>query len=274
MTPGKFLLAAGAALSALAMAASAQAGTVVVSGDRYNLNVINNFYNSYGGNTSSIAGSSIAGADLSHVDLLWAVQPNHDYSAGELSTMASYLSQGGRIAFMGEHGGFAPQENNRISAALAALGSTISIVNDVIDSGFHTASVADGQILSNPLTAGVNTYEYAAFAHLNISGTAQALMLGSDLGTVMMAYQNIGAGSVFLITDQNVWDNAGSLWPGFDNEVMFQNLVTARTGAPPPPPPNGSVPEPATWAMMLLGFGFVAGAMRSRRQRARVTYAF
>lgn len=36
-----------------------------------------------------------------------------------------------------------------------------------------------------------------------------------------------------------------------------------------------AVPEPATWAMMLLGFGFVGGALRSskRRQKLTVTYA-
>jgi hypothetical protein len=28
---------------------------------------------------------------------------------------------------------------------------------------------------------------------------------------------------------------------------------------------GGAVPEPATWAMMILGFGLVGGAMRSRR---------
>jgi PEP-CTERM motif len=37
----------------------------------------------------------------------------------------------------------------------------------------------------------------------------------------------------------------------------------------------GAVPEPATWALMLLGFGFVGGAMRTtkRRQFATVSYA-
>ncbi|OBX18036.1 hypothetical protein A9995_13945 [Erythrobacter sp. QSSC1-22B] len=37
----------------------------------------------------------------------------------------------------------------------------------------------------------------------------------------------------------------------------------------------GAVPEPATWAMMLLGFGFVGGALRAskRRQKLTVSYA-
>lgn len=32
-----------------------------------------------------------------------------------------------------------------------------------------------------------------------------------------------------------------------------------------------AVPEPTTWAMMLLGFGFVGGAMRAAKRRQKVT---
>lgn len=35
----------------------------------------------------------------------------------------------------------------------------------------------------------------------------------------------------------------------------------------------GAVPEPATWAMMLMGFGAVGYSMRKRRTTTRVTYA-
>lgn len=38
-------------------------------------------------------------------------------------------------------------------------------------------------------------------------------------------------------------------------------------------PPMAAVPEPATWLMMLFGFGFVGGMMRQRKQQVRVTYA-
>ena len=44
------------------------------------------------------------------------------------------------------------------------------------------------------------------------------------------------------------------------------NLV----GTPPPP---GSVPEPATWAMMLLGFGGIGMAMRRRRKKGLLQVA-
>ncbi len=37
--------------------------------------------------------------------------------------------------------------------------------------------------------------------------------------------------------------------------------------------PTAVVPEPATWAMMLLGFGMVAGVVRYRRRNHRIVYA-
>lgn len=36
---------------------------------------------------------------------------------------------------------------------------------------------------------------------------------------------------------------------------------------------GGGVPEPATWAMMIMGFGFVGNAARRRRTRVNVTFA-
>jgi hypothetical protein len=36
---------------------------------------------------------------------------------------------------------------------------------------------------------------------------------------------------------------------------------------------TGAVPEPSAWAMMILGFGIVGGAMRSAGRRTKVSYA-
>ena len=48
--------------------------------------------------------------------------------------------------------------------------------------------------------------------------------------------------------------------PGWSHIDFFDTGTTV----PPPPPPPG-VPEPATWAMMLLGFTGVGMAMRRRK---------
>ena len=235
---------------------SAQAETVGVSGDRFNLNVINNFYNGLPGVSSSILPGQLDSHNLSGLNLLLAVQPANDYTPGETATMQSYLASGGRIAFMGEHGSFAPNENNRITAEIALLGGHITITNDVIDGGFHDATVGNGQILNHPLTQGVNTYNYAAFAPLNISGPAQTLMLGINLTSVMMGYENIGAGSIFLITDQNVWDNVNQ--PTNNNARMFENLLRGNTVNP------NTVPEPATGILLLTGTAALVAWRRFR----------
>ena len=50
---------------------------------------------------------------------------------------------------------------------------------------------------------------------------------------------------------------------GGTNEGIFLDAVSVQ-----------AVPEPATWMMMILGFGAIGGAMRtSRRKRATVSYA-
>ncbi len=57
----------------------------------------------------------------------------------------------------------------------------------------------------------------------------------------------------FGVTDGIYSDNGGSF-----------NLEITQLGA---------VPEPATWAMLILGFGVIGGAMRQRRVRTSVAYS-
>ncbi len=47
----------------------------------------------------------------------------------------------------------------------------------------------------------------------------------------------------------------------------YNPITTTPTGTIPAGSPSGAVPEPATWAMMIAGFGAVGGATRRRRGR-------
>jgi hypothetical protein len=66
---------------------------------------------------------------------------------------------------------------------------------------------------------------------------------------------------------------AADTFGGFNNGVgnqapaAFDVLGTPADVLPPTPPPPG-VPEPASWALALMGFGAIGAALRTRRARA------
>ena len=84
---------------------------------------------------------------------------------------------------------------------------------------------------------------------------------GSVVGTTNVNYGlgslpgSIGTASFTGSPFQSVSFIGGST--GFPNSVYYDNFVATVTGA---------VPEPATWAMMLIGFGAIGVAMRRRRK--------
>lgn len=50
-------------------------------------------------------------------------------------------------------------------------------------------------------------------------------------------------------------------------------VIIGGSGGTITQPPTSGVPEPATWAMMLMGFGFIGGAMRYSRRRTSVRFS-
>jgi hypothetical protein len=50
---------------------------------------------------------------------------------------------------------------------------------------------------------------------------------------------------------------------GVANQIVFDDITFGS--AVPGPDTGGGVPEPATWAMMIAGFGMAGGALRRRR---------
>lgn len=88
------------------------------------------------------------------------------------------------------------------------------------------------------------------------------------------------AGNLLLTIRDFDYGSGGNLFLDTDNNIGTMNVRTSAYQYPH----NwglvtgfneaGPVPEPATWAMMIGGFGFIGGAMRARRrQTVRVTYA-
>lgn len=130
-----------------------------------------------------------------------------------------------------------------------------SDANGLVAPRFATATDDSGQPVGTQI--GANFGLHSQFGHSSA--------FGSLVGRINGVYQTIGAnysgpawqtGTMeVLYWDSNNSDNAGDI--SFD--------INAAVGA---------VPEPATWAFMIFGFGAIGGAMRRQRKAiVKVSYA-
>lgn len=156
------------------------------------------------------------------------------------------------------------------TASISTLGpvpvATFLITGGTIDTGTGAALVRhDGSGLN--FTAGSNSLSVGNFVIDTAAArvTANATANGTSLGNVQLF--TIGTGNSLSLTAAA----AGA----FTNVFGAPNLTgttfgTADINAVVAPT---TVPEPASWAMLIAGFGIVGGALRSRRQRRTVSFA-
>jgi len=164
-----------------------------------------------------------------------------------LNTFSLYLEGGsGPISFKGYL--YAWDGSHATGSALYASG-TLSFTGGLSEYDFSTGGVtlATGQ-------------QYVAF--LSTSG----LQDGGQITTGMPFDGNFGSSTIgggmvwyntgndFSALTSNSWDNTGNAVGDAWFKASFDSA--------------GGVPEPASWAMMLGGFGMVGGALRSRRKAA------
>jgi hypothetical protein len=106
-------------------------------------------------------------------------------------------------------------------------------------------------------------------SYMAYTGTLASLMNG--LNPTAFTSAPGGTGSTTTTTGSSVastiWLVSASVASG-DRDDGFK-LTTLSVNSIP-----AAVPEPATWAMMLVGFGAIGGTLRSRRGRETVKVAF
>lgn len=76
-----------------------------------------------------------------------------------------------------------------------------------------------------------------------------------------------------LISRVRITSGNAALGPGV-NETGGTDLVAMDDFIFGEPTLRGAVPEPASWAMMLIGFGLVGGAMRAAKRQPKVTLSY
>ena len=179
---------------------------------------------------------------------------------------ASYTSQGlvlnGFTISGNTFGGAVTVPSTPNYANVDATGSSISFV-DPITGAARTSNGFGLTIAGLNLSGG-----YFAGATLNFLGVGGTLLgtqsfapVGPNEGRDPFRYSNNFANIASVVFTRNENPNGPALFP-IDNVTFSLNAV------------SGAVPEPATWGMMILGFGAMGFALRRRNTvRTAVTFA-
>ena len=262
----KTALCCAASFAALTMASTANAGNILI--------INGSSSTSETSTTASITtqlttlhtavGNVVTVADTVPVSFtgfqqIWDIRFSNSspITAGTITQYVNYLASGGGMFVMGENSSFTTR-NNSVLALIGAAGG-----------GSLTFTVpGDTQTVLAPFTGpnAVLSINYQAAGGVTTFGSGQWISSNANGGTGVA----FGVGSLSNATK-------GALTAIFDVNFMQTNSSTAEVnltknligfvGAQVSP-----VPEPATWGMMLVGFGIVGGAMR-RRQRTSVSFA-
>jgi PEP-CTERM motif len=168
----------------------------------------------------------------------------------------AYLQGGGGMFVMGENAGFGTRNSSVINFIAAAGGGNLT---------FTVAG--DSQTVIPPFTGpnAVTSIQYLAAGGVTTSGTGQFITsnmnggAGVAFGVGTLANAPLGALTAifdvnFLQTDANA-----------ESQALAKNLVGFVQNEVTP-----GVPEPSTWAMMLLGFAGLGFAFRHSRRKVSI----
>ena len=152
-----------------------------------------------------------------------------------------------------------------------------------------------GDFANNLSNGGSNSFALRILSNGNVLSAAGSLVTEYDsAGNFLGSYDVTGVDNFFAL---NLDPDGTHFWSGsYGNNTLYRfsiggfgadaadrslytggqlfgvALAGELTAGGPPPPPNG-VPEPTTWALMILGFGAVGGALRRRKPRMTLSYS-
>lgn len=196
--------------------------------------------------------------DLSAWTQVWDIRFSNAFAltASDITQYTGYLAGGGGMFVMGENSGFMSRNNSVLSLISAAGGGDLSFV---------TPSAS--QTVLSPFTGpnAVTSVGYAAPGGVSSAGTGDWISVdGSGRGTGVAwgvgDLANASAGALTTIFDVNFM----MLDAGQDSQNLTRNLI-GFIGEQVDPTPTPGIPEPATWAMMIAGFGMIGVTLRRRR---------
>lgn len=145
---------------------------------------INSHYLSLGGVSSTLVSGTtqVTSSLLTGIKLLVAILPEA-FTSSEIAVLSAFLSGGGNVFFMGDNS--TRTGNAAINSALAALGSGMSLNQNVVGAGTNSALIAN-----NSLTNGVINLTFATASQVTggtvlfSTQTAEAIAAAEGLGSI------------------------------------------------------------------------------------------
>lgn len=235
-----FILAAASALAVMAASTPASAATVMLKG-----------FNSNGAITSFLAanGHTVVGDSniYTGVDAVVLLRANGD--AG----LTNFILGGGTLV----------TEWSGADWAMAnLLGGSVSgggFVGTGTPVTFSAAGIAAG--LSNGVGASYSAGPASEFFR-NFGSLGTGSVFATRPGGIA-AIVGGAAGSGFVVANGIDWADSFNASPA-NGQVLLNSIGAGVAGV---------VPEPATWAMLILGMGVIGGAMRRGKRAASLSFA-
>jgi hypothetical protein len=235
MKPKKVLLASVGALCAIVGAADADAASLLYRVD-YLLDTDYlgaAIYDSGYGVTST--SGSLGGFDLSDYDVVVYANQGGSLPNGDVDALNAYIAAGGKVIFDDWTRSNSFNGGQIFTGATNHSSVTLSQFYDGVPIPMTLSSPGWG-IFSTDMAAAPGSVVAATFEN-----GAAAIVVGNGGRTIVNGFLS---------------DTAWS-------EALYANELASFAALPSSP-----TPEPASWAMMVGGFGLVGGALRSRRKAA------
>lgn len=255
-------LLCGAAVAVFALAASSAGATTISIYDPTGTSepTLTTYFTGQGYSVNSLtyAFGSLAGTDLA------IFAPPVGLAQVSIDAISAYLNGGGRVILNSDHGDILGlQSQGAFNALMPQIGGTMLNFNGNLDTGPHNTT----DIAVNSLTQGVASVNYDFTSYIQ-GGTT---LVTGDAGYSIVNYEKVGAGYLFGIADFDVASAAN--FTG-DNPTLYCNFgaLSCASGAGGTGGAGG-VPEPASWALMLVGIGAMGGALRRRQARQAIRQA-
>ena len=157
---------------------------------------------------------------------------------------------------------------------LLQFSTAVTLRNATFTTGWHDMNDTDATIsYANVNYAAANTtYNSTGANFWNAAGAQLTANKYSSASVGRSGNSTRNINKPTLVTS-NVWLISAKIGDVDTYKDSFKiKGITYDLPPGPPPPGDGAVPEPDTWAMLILGMGMVGGAMR-RRNRARFAVA-